>query len=43
MVPKKPPPFGTHTLYEKPEKEYDMSYFKHKAPNKNMQELYVKQ
>jgi hypothetical protein len=28
MVPKYPPPFGSKTVYDKPEKEYPAGYFK---------------
>lgn len=43
MVPKYPPPFGSKYLYHKPEKEYDLQYFKTIAgPLRNNKELYVK-
>jgi hypothetical protein len=42
MVPKYPPPFGSMSLYEKPEKEYPIEYFKVKAPVKHNRELYIK-
>jgi len=42
-VPKKPVPFGSHTLYEKPEKNYNMSYYKKKGPKGNNAELFLRQ
>lgn len=42
MVPKYPPPFGSKSLYEKPEKEYGMEYFKILANVKHNKELYVR-
>lgn len=42
LVPKLPTPLGSQSLYEKPEKEYKMDYFKIKSTVANNQELYVK-
>lgn len=42
-MPKAPVPFGSHTLYEKPEKTYDIDYYRKlgaKGPNKD---FFVKQ
>lgn len=42
MVPKLPTPLGSKYTYEKPEKEYKMSYFKLKSTVGNNEELFVK-
>lgn len=42
-VPKYPVPFGSHTLYEKPEKEYKLDYYKKVGPKGNNKELYLRQ
>ena len=43
LVPKFPPPFGSKYLYEKPEKEYKMDYFKiGSALPKGMREIQIK-
>lgn len=43
FVPKTPVPFGSASLYEKPEKQYKMEYYKKRAPKGNNKELYLKQ
>jgi len=43
MVPKLPPPFGSKYLYEKPEKEYKIDYFKiGAAVSQHMKEVGIK-
>jgi hypothetical protein len=39
FVPKLPTPLGSSTLYEKPEKEYKLDYYKKKGPKANNMEL----
>jgi hypothetical protein len=43
MLPKQPVPFGSSSLYEKPEKHYKMDYYKHLAPKGNNYDLYMRQ
>ena len=43
FVPKAPVPFGSHTLYPKPEKTYKMEYYKKSGPKSNNKELYLRQ
>lgn len=42
-VPPTPVPFGRHTLYERPEKEYKLEHYKKTGPKGNNQELYLRQ
>jgi hypothetical protein len=42
-VPKEPVPFGSASLYEKPEKQYKMDYYTKKGPKGNNRELFLKQ
>ena len=42
-VPKAPVPFGLQSLYEKPQKEYKMDYYKKLGPKGNNKELYLRQ
>lgn len=41
FLPKLPVPLGSKSLYEKPQKEYKMEYFKTKSPKFNNFEHYV--
>lgn len=43
FVPKTPIPFGHHTLYEKPEKDYGLEFYKKAGPKGNNKELYLRQ
>lgn len=43
FLPKYPVPLGSSSLYEKPEKEYQMQFFKKKGTDANNEELYIKQ
>ena len=42
-VPKFPVPLSSKTLYEKPEKEYNMAYYAKLAPKGINRELYIRQ
>lgn len=42
-VPKTPVPFGSASLYPKPEKEYSMDYYKKSGPKGNNRDLFIKQ
>lgn len=42
-VPHAPVPYGSHTLYPKPEKRYNFDYYKKTAPKGNNAELYLRQ
>jgi flagellar biosynthesis GTPase FlhF len=43
FVPKTPVPFGSASLYEKPEKEYSMQYYSKSGPKGNNRDLYLRQ
>lgn len=43
FVPKTPTPFGSASLYEKPEKEYSMQYYSKAGPKGNNRDLYLRQ
>ena len=42
-VPKAPVPFGSASLYEKPEKQYKMDYYSKIGPKGNNRDLFLKQ
>ena len=41
-VPKLPVPFGSASLYPKPEKQYKMDYYKKLGPKGNNKELFMR-
>jgi hypothetical protein len=41
-VPKLPVPFGSASVYEKPEKQYKMDYYKKLGPKGNIKVLYLR-
>jgi ribosomal protein S16 len=43
FVPKTPVPFGSASLYEKPEKEYSLQYYSKQGPKGNNRDLYLRQ
>jgi ribosomal protein S16 len=43
FVAKQPVPFGSQSVYEKPEKEYKMEYYKKSAPKGNNKDLFLRQ
>jgi len=43
FVPRTPVPFGSASLYSKPEKEYKMDYYKKTGPKGNNRDLFIKQ